>query len=59
MKKIFPLLIIFLLMLIDASIFMLRGHRYNYKKLESKFGYGIKAGVNMAYQSSSAQSADY
>jgi hypothetical protein len=58
MKKSFPLLIIFLLMLIDTSDVYAQGNRYNYKKLESKFGYGIKAGVNMAYQSSSAQSAD-
>lgn len=52
MKK--PLLILFLiLMTADISLISGQPNRYNYKRLQSKLGFGVKAGVNLASQTSS------
>lgn len=54
MKKIFFLFVL-VLITVDFSIVSGQPSRYNYRKSEPKLGYGIKAGVNMASQSSSGE----
>jgi len=53
MKKI---LLLFFIALIFVDIPLVTGQptRYNYKKSQPRFGYGVKAGLNVASQSSSA-----
>lgn len=56
MKKIIPFFLLFTI--IGTSITCGQGNRYNYRKKGPKFGYGIKAGVNVASQSSSGENMD-
>jgi hypothetical protein len=53
MKRI-SVLFILLFLITDIVVVNAQPRRYDYKKLQPKLGYGIKAGLNIAGQSSSA-----
>lgn len=54
MKK--TILLFLLLLMVDISLVYGQPTRYDYRKLSSKLGYGVKAGVNVASQSSTGGS---
>jgi Outer membrane protein beta-barrel domain len=56
MRKI---LFLFVILLLIASDFVAIGQSKYYRRSEPKFGYGIKAGVNISTQSTTSKDANY